>query len=73
VTTWDANAALFLSLFFFFFFSHGMLMIWTLSFAVHVEPMIFLEKSAVQHCCHLSHVFCVCSLILEWNLLLETS
>jgi len=41
VTTWDANAAVFFKI---------MLMILTLSFAVHIEPMISLEKSTVQHC-----------------------
>ena len=51
VTTWDANAAVCL---------HVMLMILTLSFAVLVEPVIFLKKSTVQHCYHLSRVFCIC-------------
>jgi len=50
VTTWDANAAVCLYI---------MLMILTLSFAVHVEPVIFLKKSTVQHCYHLSRVFCI--------------
>ena len=28
---------------------------------LHVEPVIFLEKSTIQHCYHLSRVFCICS------------
>jgi hypothetical protein len=64
VTTWNANAAVFVA-----YCADdtdtiiccAVLMILTLSFAVHVEPMILLEKSTVQHCYHLSHVFCSCS------------